>query len=99
MADGQLDVAVMQTFVRMDDAGRVFDADRRKVATRLVGDDANPSQKSYLLELVDNPAGVPSSRHDMEKGFVALLFIVRGIGLSLLLVFQYQFDSRRGRLL
>ena len=58
MADGQLDVAVMQTFVRMDDAGRVFDADRRKVTTRLVVDDANPSQKSYLLELVDNPAGV-----------------------------------------
>ena len=40
------------------DAGHVFDADRRKVATRLVVDDANPSQKSYLLELVDNPAGV-----------------------------------------
>ena len=58
LADGQLDVAVMQTFVRMDDAGRVFDADRRKVATRLVVDDANPSQKSHLLELVDNPAGV-----------------------------------------
>ena len=32
------------------DAGHVFDADRRKVATRLVVDDANPSQKSYLLE-------------------------------------------------
>lgn len=40
------------------DAGHVFDADRREVATRLVVDDANPSQKSYLLELVDNPAGV-----------------------------------------
>ena len=40
------------------DAGHVFDADRRKVATRLVVDDANPSQKTYLLELVDNPAGV-----------------------------------------
>ena len=40
------------------DAGHVFDAARRKVATRLVVDDANPSQKSYLLELVDNPAGV-----------------------------------------
>ena len=40
------------------DAGHVFDADRRKVATRLVVDDANQSQKSYLLELVDNPAGV-----------------------------------------
>ena len=41
-----------------EDAGHVFGADRRKVATRLVVDDANPSQKSYLLELVDNPAGV-----------------------------------------
>ena len=40
------------------DAGHVFDPDRRKVATRLLVDDANPSQKSYLLELVDNPAGV-----------------------------------------
>ena len=40
------------------DAGHVFDAERRKVATRLLVDDANPSQKSYLLELVDNPAGV-----------------------------------------
>jgi len=40
------------------EAGHVFDADRRKVATRLVVDDANPSQKTYLLELVDNPAGV-----------------------------------------
>ena len=41
-----------------EDAGHVFDADRRKLATRLVVDDANPSQKSYLLELVNNPAGV-----------------------------------------
>ena len=40
------------------DAGRVCDAERRKVATRLLVDDANPSQKSYLLELVDNPVGV-----------------------------------------
>ena len=40
------------------DAGHVFDAERRKVATRLLVDDANPSQKSYLLELVDNPVGV-----------------------------------------
>ena len=40
------------------DAGHVFDPVRRKVATRLFVDDDNPSQKSYLLELVDNPAGV-----------------------------------------
>ena len=40
------------------DAGHVFDPDRRKVATRLLVDDANPSQRSYLLELVDNPVGV-----------------------------------------
>ena len=40
------------------DAGHVFDAERRKVATRLLVDDASPSQKSYLLELVDNPVGV-----------------------------------------
>ena len=40
------------------DAGHVFDAERRKIVTRLVVDDTNPSQKSYLLELVDNPAGV-----------------------------------------
>ena len=40
------------------DAGHVFDAERRKIVTRLVVDDTNSSQKSYLLELVDNPAGV-----------------------------------------
>ncbi len=40
------------------DAGHVFDAERRKVATRLLVDDANPSQKSYLFEIVDNPFGV-----------------------------------------
>ena len=28
------------------DAGHVFDRERRKVATRLLVDDANPSQKS-----------------------------------------------------
>ena len=39
-------------------AGHVFDPERRKVATRLLVDDANPSQKSYLLEIVDNPVGV-----------------------------------------
>ena len=40
------------------DAGHVFDPERRKVATRLLVDDDNPSQKSYLLELVDNPVGL-----------------------------------------
>ena len=40
------------------DVGHVFDAKRRKVATRLLVDDANPSQKSYLFEIVDNPVGV-----------------------------------------
>ncbi len=40
------------------DVGHVFDPVRRKVATRLLVDDDNPSQKSFLLELVDNPAGV-----------------------------------------
>ena len=40
------------------DAGHVFDAERRQIATRLLVDDANPSQRSYLLELVDNPEGV-----------------------------------------
>ena len=40
------------------DAGHVFDTELRKVATRLLVDDASPSQKSYLLELVDNPLGV-----------------------------------------
>ncbi len=41
-----------------EDVGHVFDPVRRKVATRLLVDDDNPSQKSYLLELVDNPVGV-----------------------------------------
>ena len=40
------------------DAGHVFDLDLRKIATRLLVDDANPSQRSYLLKLVDNPVGV-----------------------------------------
>ena len=40
------------------DAGHVFDPERRKVATRLIVDDANPSQKTYLLEIADNSAGV-----------------------------------------
>ena len=40
------------------DAGDVLDRVGRKVATRLLVDHGNPSQKSYLLELVDNPVGV-----------------------------------------
>ena len=40
------------------DVGHVFDSVRRKIATRLLVDDDNPSQKSFLLELVDNPVGV-----------------------------------------
>ena len=40
------------------DVGYVFDPERRKVATRLLVDDDNPLQKSYLLEIVDNPVGV-----------------------------------------
>ena len=40
------------------DVGHVFDPSRRKVATRLLVDNDNSSQKSYLLELVDNPVGV-----------------------------------------
>ena len=51
------------------EAGHVFDADRRKVATRLVVDDANPSQKTYLLELVDNPAGVEYMREIVRCAF------------------------------
>lgn len=40
------------------DAGHGFDPASRKVTTKLLVDDANPSQRSYLLELVDNPQGV-----------------------------------------
>ena len=40
------------------DAGHGFDPVARKVTSKLVVDDANPSQHSYLLELVDNPQGV-----------------------------------------
>ena len=43
------------------DAGHVFDPERRKVATRLLVDDANPSQKSYPEIL--NPR--PSARKEM----------------------------------
>lgn len=40
------------------DAGHTYDTASRRIATRLLVDDTNPSQHSYLLELVDNPAGV-----------------------------------------
>ena len=40
------------------DAGHGFDSSARKVVTRLLVDDSIPSQQSYLLELVDNPAGL-----------------------------------------
>ncbi|MBP5511093.1 MAG: hypothetical protein J6Z49_09265 [Kiritimatiellae bacterium] len=54
------------------DAGHVFDAERRKVATRLLVDDTDPSQMSYLLALADNPAGVkavePWKGQEDERG-------------------------------
>ena len=40
------------------DAGHGFDPVNQKIITRLLVDDANPSQHAYLLELVDNPVGV-----------------------------------------
>jgi hypothetical protein len=40
------------------DAGHGFDPAVRKVVTKLLVDDSVPSQRSYLLELVDNPAGL-----------------------------------------
>lgn len=40
------------------DAGHAFDPMAHKMATRLLVDDANPSQHSYLMELVDNPVGL-----------------------------------------
>jgi hypothetical protein len=40
------------------DAGHGFDPSVRKVVTKLLVDDSVPSQHSYLLELVDNPAGL-----------------------------------------
>ena len=40
------------------DAGHGFDPSIRKVVTRLLVDDSVPSQQSYLLELIDNPAGL-----------------------------------------
>ena len=40
------------------DAGHGFDPATRKVTSKLVVDDANPSHHSYLLERVDNPQGV-----------------------------------------
>ena len=42
------------------DAGHGFDPATRKVTSKLLIDDANPSQHSYLLELVDNSQGVKS---------------------------------------
>ena len=35
------------------DAGHVFDAERRKIVTRLVVDDTNPSQKSASSEVCE----------------------------------------------
>ena len=40
------------------DAGHGFDPVNRKIITRLLVDDDNPSQHAYLLELVNNPVGV-----------------------------------------
>lgn len=40
------------------DAGHRFDQETRKILTRLLVDDSNPSQLSFLLELADNPVGV-----------------------------------------
>ena len=40
------------------DAGHGFDSTTRKIVTRLLVDDPNPSQHSYHLELVDNPVGL-----------------------------------------
>ena len=44
--------------IECGDAGHGFDPETRKTFTRLAVDDVNPSQHSYLLELVDNPIGV-----------------------------------------
>ncbi len=44
--------------VGCEDAGHGFDPASRKIYTKLLVDDSNPSQQSYLLELVDNPVGV-----------------------------------------
>ena len=41
-----------------EDAGHSFDPASRKVVTKLIVDDANPSHHSYLMELVDNPVGL-----------------------------------------
>ena len=40
------------------DAGHGLDSVNQKIFTKLLVDDANPSQHAYLLELVDNPVGV-----------------------------------------
>ena len=42
------------------DSGHGVDHATRKVTSKQLIDDANPSQHSYLLELVDNPQGVKS---------------------------------------
>lgn len=40
------------------DSGHGYDPTTRKIITKLLVDDANPSQHAYLLELVDNPVGL-----------------------------------------
>ena len=40
------------------DAGHGFEPGGRGVYTRLLVDDGDPRQHSFLLELVDNPAGL-----------------------------------------
>ena len=40
------------------DAGHGFDPAVRKVFTRLMVDDDDPSRHFYLLELADNPGGL-----------------------------------------
>ena len=40
------------------DAGHGFEPGGRGVYTRLLVDDADPRQHSFLMELVDNPAGL-----------------------------------------
>lgn len=40
------------------DAGHVFEPGGRGVCTRLLVDDGDPQQHNFLMELVDNPAGL-----------------------------------------
>ena len=49
------------------DAGHGFDPATRKIFTRLAVDDENPSQHSYLLELVDIRVG-EVVRHMISTG-------------------------------